>query len=57
MEGIEIFKYLQEKKLNEIPRVVVSECGKAQTSRIFAGVVGARCGTVRASRMAWEGQL
>ena len=55
-EGTETSKYLQEKKSNETPRVVASERGKAQTSRIPAGVVGARRGTVRASRMAWEGQ-
>jgi hypothetical protein len=55
-EGTETSKYLQEKKSNETPLVVASECGLAQTSRFPAGVVGARHGTVEASRTAWEGR-
>ena len=55
-EGTETSKYLQEKKSIETPLVVASECGLAQTYRFPVGVVGARHGTVRASRTAWEGR-
>ena len=46
-EGTETSKYLEEKKSKEIPLVVASERGTAQTQLgNFLGVVGPQCGLV-----------
>ena len=54
-KGTETSKYLEEKKSTEIPKVVASEIGIAQTRGIFlSGVVGPVMWTWKVSGTVWK---
>ena len=54
-QGTETSKYLKEYKSKEIPIVVASEIGRAQTHGIFlVGVVGPATWTWRVSGTVWK---
>ena len=54
-QGTETSKYLKESKSTEIPKVVASEIGSAQTKGIFLfGVVGSATWIWKVSGTVWK---
>ena len=54
-QGTETSKYLKESKSTEIPKVVASEIGSAQTEGIFLfGVVGSATWIWKVSGTVWK---